>query len=366
MIPFNSLKPLIERHRPELDDAVRRVLDRAWFILGPEVEAFEAEFAAYHGPEYHAVAVANGTDAIELALRAGDIGPGDEVITTPLTAAATVCAIEQTGARPVLADVDPHSCTLSPEAVRAALTPHTRAVVPVHLYGYPADMPALLDVARPANLLVVEDCAQAHGAARGGRSVGTFGDAAAFSFYPTKNLGAFGDGGAVLTRDVGLARRVRRLRNYGQAERYQHLEKGVNSRLDDIQAAFLRVLLPHLDAHTQERRRLAELYRAGLESVTLPADGPELRHVYHLFVVRLPDRDGLQRRLAGRGVDTMCHYPRPVHLQPAYADLGFAAGSLPAAERAARAVLSLPLYVGLTAAQVAQVCAALACYQEAA
>jgi dTDP-4-amino-4,6-dideoxygalactose transaminase len=367
MIPFNDLRPLVERYRTEYEAAVGRVLDRAWFILGPEVEAFEDEFAGYHGPGYHAVAVGHGTDAIELALRAAGIGPGEEVITTALTAAATVCAIERAGARPVFADIDPHSCTLDSSAVHAAITPRTRAVVPVHLYGRPADMSGLLAVARPAGLLVIEDCAQAHGARLEGQPVGTFGDLAAFSFYPTKNLGAFGDAGAVLTADRALAERVRRLRNYGQTERYHHVEKGVNSRLDDLQAALLRVTLPHLEWHNEERRRLAGRYRRQLAGVGLPADGPGLRHVYHLFVVRHPDRDGLGRRLAQRGVGTMTHYPRPVHLQPAYAEFGAGPGSLPATERAAREVLSLPLYVGLTEDRVDAVCAAVAaCLKEAA
>jgi dTDP-4-amino-4,6-dideoxygalactose transaminase len=313
------------------------------------------------------VAVAHGTDAIELALRAAGIGAGDEVVTTPLTAVATVCAIERAGARPVFADVDPVTATLDPAAVRAALTPRTRAVVPVHLYGRPADMSGLLEVARSARLLVVEDCAQAHGARLAGRLVGTFGQMAAFSFYPTKNLGAFGDAGAVLTADAALAQRLRRLRNYGQAQRYHHVERGVNSRLDDLQAAVLRVSLAHLDEHNEERRRLAGRYRQQLRGVALPPDGPVLRHVYHLFVIRHADRDGLGRRLAGHGIGTMAHYPLPVHRQPAYADLGFGPGSLSAAERAAREVLSLPLYVGLSEADVDHVCAAVAeCCREAA
>jgi dTDP-3-amino-3,4,6-trideoxy-alpha-D-glucose transaminase len=367
LIPVHDLKPLVARNREEYAGAGRRVLDRAWFILGPEVEAFEAEFAGYHGSCHQAVGVAHGTDAIELALRASSVGPGDEVITTPLTAVATVCAIERSGARPVFADIDPGTCTLDPGAVRAAVTPRTRAVIPVHLYGRPANLRSLLAVARSAGLLVIEDCAQAHGARLEGQLVGTFGDLAAFSFYPTKNLGAFGDAGAVLTADPLLAERVRRLRNYGQSERYVHLEAGVNSRLDDLQAAFLRVALVHLEEHNAERRRLAARYRRQLRGVGLPADDAGVHHVYHLFVVRHPDRDRLRRQLAACGVGSMPHYPRPVHLQPAYAHLGFRLGSLPAAERAAAEVLSLPLYVGLTEVQVDTVCAAVAgCLKEAA
>jgi dTDP-4-amino-4,6-dideoxygalactose transaminase len=367
MIPFNDLRPLIARYRQAYEEGLRRVLDRGWFILGPEVEAFEAEFAAYHGAGYHAIAVGHGTDAIELALRAAGVGHGDEVITTPLTAVPTVCAIERAGARPVFADIDPHTCTLDPAAVQAAIRPSTRAMVPVHLYGRPADLAGLLAVARAAGLLVLEDCAQAHGARIDGQPVGTFGDLAAFSFYPTKNLGAFGDGGAVLTSDGALAERIRRLRNYGQADRYQHVERGQNSRLDEVQAALLRVTLAHLDEHNEERRRLAAHYRRFLKGVGLPAVGPALGHVYHLFVVRHPDRDGLRCRLAARGVGTGCHYPLPVHLQPAYADLGYGPGSFPMAERVAREVLSLPLYLGMSAADLDAVCGALVdCLQEAA
>jgi dTDP-4-amino-4,6-dideoxygalactose transaminase len=358
MIACNDLKPLHERLRGEFAAAVWRVLDRGWYILGPEVEAFEAAFAAYHGPGLHAVGVANGTDAIELALRATGVGPGDEVITVAHTAVATVCAVERAGAKPVLVDVDPVTCTIDPAAVRAAITPRTRAVVPVHLYGHPADMPALLEVARPANLLVVEDCAQAHGARLGARPVGTFGHLAAFSFYPTKNLGALGDGGAVLTDDPALAGRARRLRNYGQTDRYHHAERGVNSRLDELQAALLGVGLAYLDEHNAERRRLAGRYLNRLEGVTLSPERPGAHHVYHLFVVRHPRRDWLRQRLHALGVGTLIHYPIPAHLQPAYADLGYRPGSLPATERAAAEVLSLPLYVGLTDAEVDHVCAA--------
>ena len=364
MIPFNTLQPLVGQYRAEIDAALARVLDRGWFILGPEVEAFEAEFAAFHGPDQHAIAVANGTDALELALRAAGIGAGDEVITTPMTAVPTVCAIERAGAIPVFADIDPLTCNVNPAAIRAAITPRTRAVIPVHLYGRPADMPAILAIARPAGLLVIEDCAQAHGATIGGAPVGTFGDLAAFSFYPTKNLGAFGDGGAILTSDAALAATLRRLRNYGQGKQYQHLDRGVNSRLDDLQAAILRVLLARLPAHTDERRRIAAMYRARLGAICLAEPGADLGHVYHLFVVRHPRRDELRHWLTECGVGTNIHYPLPVHLQPAYADLGFAAGSLPHAEAAARELLSLPLSIGLSAADVETVCDAVASFPE--
>jgi dTDP-4-amino-4,6-dideoxygalactose transaminase len=361
LILFNDLRPLHASLRGEHEEAVRRVFSRSWYVLGPEVEAFEAEFAAYHGGG-HAVGVANGTDAIELALRAAGVGPGDEVLTVSHTAVATVCAIERAGARPTFVDIEPRTHTMDPRAVRAAITPRTRAVVPVHLYGHPADLDPLAEVAGRAGLLLIEDCAQAHGARYRGRPVGTFGHLAAFSFYPTKNLGALGDGGAVLTADAHLAERLRRLRNYGQAERYHHVERGMNSRLDEVQAALLRVNLARLDAHNDERRRLARLYRAHLSGLALPEvcpDEEQVRQVYHLFVVRHHRRDALRRRLQERGVGTLVHYPVPVHLQPAYADLGYRPGSLPETECAAREVLSLPLYVGLRDDEVEHVAACL-------
>jgi dTDP-4-amino-4,6-dideoxygalactose transaminase len=356
-VPFHDLRPQHEGLADDLRAAVHRVLGRGWFVLGPEVEAFEAAFAAYHGAP-HAVGVANGTDAVELALRAAGVGPGDEVITVAHTAVATVCAVERAGATPVLVDIDPHTFTLDVAAARAAVTPRTRAVVPVHLYGHPADLAGLTELARWAGLLLVEDCAQAHGARYRGRPVGTYGDLAAFSFYPTKNLGACGDGGAVLTRDAALAERLRRLRHYGQTDRYHHAERGVNSRLDEVQAAVLGVKLAALDRHNDARRALADRYRCGLAGVQVPGeypDGDAVRHVYHLYVVRHPRRDALRARLAERGVGTLVHYPVPVHRQPAYADLGYRPGSLPHTERAAREVVSLPLYPGLTAARQDQV-----------
>ncbi|MCI0457817.1 MAG: DegT/DnrJ/EryC1/StrS family aminotransferase [Gemmataceae bacterium] len=363
MIPFNNLKPAYNLHRNDYEAAMRRVFARGWFILGPELEAFEDEFAAYHGGG-HAVGVASGTDALELALRAASIGPGDEVITVSHTAVATVCAVERAGARPVLVDIDPLTYTIDPAAVRAAITPRTRAVIPVHLYGHPADLEPLRELTRAAGLCLLEDCAQAHGARYMGRPVGTFGDLAAFSCYPTKNLGAFGDAGAVLTTDALLAERVRRLRNYGQTQRYQHAQRGVNSRLDELQAALLRARLPYLDEHNAERARLASRYREQLAGVELPwpaLPGRAVEHAWHLFVVRHPARDALRRRLLAQGVETLIHYPVPIHLQPAYADLGYRAGSLPATERAAREVLSLPLYVGLGAARVDRVAEAVRC-----
>jgi dTDP-3-amino-3,4,6-trideoxy-alpha-D-glucose transaminase len=368
MISFHNLLPLQQNHAGELQAALQRVLDSGWYVLGPEVEAFEAAFAAYHSLP-HAVAVANGTDAIELALRAAGIGRGDEVITVAHTAAATVCAVERAGARPVLVDIDPNSYTMDPAAARAAVTSRTRALLPVHLYGHPADMLALGALAREAGLLLIEDCAQAHGARYDGKLVGTFGDLAAFSFYPTKNLGALGDGGAVLTRNAFLAERLRRLRNYGQAKRYHHLERGINSRLDEMQAAILRVKLAHMDEHNAVRRHLAEHYHAQLRGVSCPLPRPAalVHHVYHLYVIRHARRQWLAERLKAAGIETLIHYPVPVHLQPAYADLGYVAGSLPVTEQVAREVLSLPLYVGLKEKQVDRVCATInACWREVA
>ncbi len=345
-IPFNQLAPLYDLLADEIQPAVERVMASGWFILGPEVAAFEQEFAAYHGVK-HAVGVANGTDAIELALRVASVGPGDEVITVSHTAVATVCAIEQAGAVPVLVDIDPQSFTIDPAAIEAAITPRTRAIIPVHLYGHPAAIAPISEIAARHNLLLIEDCAQAHGARSNGQLVGTFGHLAAFSFYPTKNLGAYGDGGAILTNDDRFAERLRRLRSYGQTQRYIHAERGVNSRLDELQAAILRVKLRHLDEHNQQRRQIARIYDTHLREVMTPTEAPDVHHVYHLYVVRHGARDALMQALAQQGVGTLIHYPVPVHLQDAYDDLGYRPGSLPVTEQTAREILSLPMYIGL-------------------
>lgn len=360
MIAFNDLAVSQAALNEEITQAVQRVLARGWYVLGPEVDAFEKEFAAYHGVN-HAVTVANGTDAIELALRAAGIGPGDEVITVAHTAVPTVCAIERAGAKPVLVDIDPHTFTMDPISAAAAVTSRTAAIVPVHLYGHPADMPAILELAKAKNLLVIEDCAQAHGARLNGQLVGTFGDFAAFSFYPTKNLGACGDGGAILTNDQGRADRLKRIRTYGQTTRYQHAERGVNSRLDEIQAAILRVKLPVLNEQNGQRRELARRYASGLRSVAIPSENSTsypIEHVYHLYVIRDPRRDALRSRLEAAGIGTQIHYPVPVHLQPAYSDLTQGPGSLPVTERICREILSLPLYPGLSIDAVDQVACA--------
>lgn len=354
MIPFNDLKPLHALLAGELEEAALRVLNSGWYILGPELEAFEQAFADYHGVSC-AVGVANGTDAIELALRALGLGEGDEVITVAHTAVATVCAVERTGATPVLVDIDEATYTLDPKAAAAAVTRRTKAILPVHLYGHPADMEALMELASRHGLAVVEDCAQAHGARTGGRLVGTIGHLGAFSFYPTKNLGAYGDGGAVVTSDPVLAERVRRLRNYGQTDRYHHAERGQNSRLDEMQAAILRVKLAHLDGHNAVRRELAGEYSRRLAGVTVPVSRPGAEPVFHLYGVRHPRRDGLMSALREEGIGTLIHYPVPVHLQEAYRDLGYAPGALPVTERSAREILSLPLYVGLSPEALATV-----------
>jgi dTDP-3-amino-3,4,6-trideoxy-alpha-D-glucose transaminase len=357
-IPFNDLKSVHDLLAGEIQEAVLRVTHSGWYILGPEVETFEAEFAAYHGAA-HAIGVASGTDAIELALRAAAIGPGDEVITVSHTAVPTVCAIELTGAQPILVDIDPVTYTIDPDAVRAAITSRTRAIVPVHLYGHPVEMDTLSALAEQHNLLVVEDCAQAHGARYQGRLVGTWGHMGAFSFYPTKNLGAYGDGGAIITNDAQLADRLRRLRNYGQIRRYVNAERGLNSRLDEMQAAILRVKLAHLDAHNTQRRRLAAHYDHHLHGLEKPITVAGAEHAFHLYVVRHPQRDQLIESLAAQGIGTLIHYPIAVHQQEAYLDLGYAAGSLPVTERIVKQIVSLPLYVSLNTEQIGIVCDAI-------
>jgi dTDP-4-amino-4,6-dideoxygalactose transaminase len=359
MIPFNQLKPLHDLLADEIYAALRRVADSGWYILGPEVQAFETEFAAYHDVA-HAVGVANGTDALELALRAGDIGPGDEVITVSHTAMATVTAIESTGATPILVDIAAGRFTLDPERVRPAINKRSRAILVVHLYGCPADMNALQALADEHNLLLIEDCAQAHGARYRGQKVGAIGQMGAFSFYPTKNMGAYGDGGAVITNDDKLADKLRKLRNYGQTTRYTHQSRGTNSRLDELQAAILRVKLKHLDAHNQRRREIAALYDQHLRGVVLPGAAHHAHHIYHLYVIRDARRDQLMAELKARDIGTLIHYPIPVHLQESHRDLGLGIGSLPRSEEAAREILSLPLYIGLSDADVLRVCAAIA------
>lgn len=339
-VPFTDLH--LGADAPDVRDAIERVIARGWFVLGPELEAFEREFAERSGAR-HAVGVGTGTDALMLVLRALGIGPGDEVVTAPVSAAYTALAIMMVGARPVFADLDDERLTLDPRAAAAAITPRTRALMPVHLYGQAADMGPLVALAARHGLAIVEDCCQAHLATAAGAPVGTMGVAGAFSFYPTKNLGALGDGGAIVTGDAALADRLRRLRNGGQRDRYHHLEPGVNSRLDELQAAILRARLPWLPEWTARRRHLARLYRRALDGAPL-AVPPELDpgHVYHLFVVRTATREALQAHLAAAGVGTLVHYPVPIPRQPALA--GADPAACPVADRVCREVLSLPLY----------------------
>jgi dTDP-4-amino-4,6-dideoxygalactose transaminase len=342
-VPFLSLA--LGEDEADVRTAIDRVVARGWYVLGPELEAFEAEFAAASGASF-AVGVGTGTDAIALALRALGIGPGDEVITTPLSAAFTALAVMMTGARPVFADVDPDRLTLDPGRVAALVGPRTRALLPVHLYGQAADMDGLERVAARHALAIVEDCCQAHLSTAHGRPVGTIGAAGAFSFYPTKNLGALGDAGAVVTSDRALAERIRRLRNGGQVDRYRHEEPGVNSRLDELQAAVLRAKLPRLGRATARRRALAARYRDRLAGTSVvPVPEVDHGHVYHLFVVRSPARDALQAHCAGRGIDTLIHYPIAIPRQPAFASIDPA--PCPLADRAAAEVLSLPLWPAL-------------------
>lgn len=345
--------------RADLDAAYARVVDRSWMILGPELEAFEAAFAAYCGAD-HAVGVGNGLEALILALRAAGIGPGDEVIVPAHTFIATWLAVEAAGARPVPVEVDPATLTLTAETAAAAVTPRTRAVIPVSLYGHPVEISPILALAERHGLFVLEDAAQSHGARDHGRRIGSLAHATTFSFYPTKNLGALGDGGAVVTSDARLAERLRLLRNYGSRAKYSHEIAGVNSRLDELQAAFLSARLKRLDAANARRRVLAERYDARLAGtdLILPSRASWAEPVYHLYVVRSPARDALQARLAAAGIETLIHYPTPCHLQPAFAHLGLKPGALPLAERLAGEVLSLPLHPGMTLDEVDQVCAA--------
>lgn len=356
MIPFLDLKALNQSLAPELEAALARVLDSGWYILGQEVEAFEAEFAAYCQAD-QAIGVANGLDALHLILRAYDIGPGDEVIVPANTYIATWLAVSYAGARPVPVEPLAASYNMDPAAIEAAITSRTRAVMPVHLYGQTADMDPILALAERHDLKVIEDAAQAHGATYHGRRAGNLGHAAGFSFYPGKNLGALGDGGAITTSDPLLADRLRLLRNYGSRSKYRNEEKGFNSRLDELQAAFLRAKLTRLEAGNERRRQIAERYLGALGGLglLLPQVAPGNVSCWHLFVVRCAKRDQFQAALAEAGVQTVIHYPVPPHLQPAYAELGYADGSFPLSEAVHRQVLSLPMGPAMSDSQVNQV-----------
>ena len=351
MIPQTDPHASYLAHKGEIDRAISAVLDRGRYILGPEVEAFEREFAVYLGVK-HIIGVGSGTDALRLALESAGVRAGDTVATVSHTAVATVAAIELAGAIPVLVDIDPATFTIDCSRLEGVLRARrVSAIVPVHLYGHPANMPAIVELARRYQTTVIEDCAQSHGAFVDGRKTGSFGAAAAFSFYPTKNLGALGDGGAIGTNDSGIAERARLLREYGWTPRYVSQIPGMNTRLDELQAAILRVKLRYLDLGNARRREIAAAYSAGLRHVRLPADNAG--HVFHQYVVRSQDRDALRAKLAAVGVGTLLHYPVPVHLQPAYARLEH--GALPETESASREVLSLPMYPELEDAAVALV-----------
>ena len=355
-VPFIDLTAAYESQRAQIDRAVQRVMAGGWYILGKEVLRFEEGFGAFCNSE-HTVGVASGTDALLLALKAYDIGPGDEVITVSHTAVATAAAIELSGARPVFIDVDPLTYTLDPSQLPGALTSCTRAIIPVHLYGQPANMDPIRAFAEAHDLIIIEDCAQAHGAKYGGHLTGSMGHAAAFSFYPTKNLGAAGDGGAIICRDERIAERLRELRQYGWQQRYISEEVGYNSRLDELQAAILRVKLQNLTHDNNARRRAAAHYNQLLQDLPLhlPQERSDSQHVYHLYVVQTPDREALRAFLGKRGVATAVHYPVPVHLQPAYKRHGYERGSLPVSERLADSVLSLPMFPQISELQVSLV-----------
>lgn len=344
-IPFLELNPTYEELRGELDAAYHRVMDSGWYLLGKELENFEEEFARYCEVR-HCVAVGNGLDALHLILRAYGIGSDHEVLVPSFTFIATWLAVSYAGATPVPVEVDPRTCNLDPARIEAAITSRTKAIMPVHLYGQPAAMQAILKLAQHHGLKVIEDSAQAQGAMCGGRRAGGLGDAAGTSFYPGKNLGAFGDAGAVTTNDAALADRVRALRNYGSKTKYYYDFKGFNSRVDELQAAFLRAKLKKLDDWNRRRRAVAAIYLRELREVpdlTLPSIAPGMESVWHIFAVQHPRRDALQQELAKAGVGTLIHYPVPPHLSDAYAELNLKPGSLPIAERLARTVLSLPM-----------------------
>lgn len=348
-IPLVDLKAQYAAIHPEIDAAMRRVVTNASFILGEEVASFEREFASFCRIN-HCVGVASGTAALHLALLACGIGPGDEVVTTAHTFISTAQAVSRTGAKPVFVDIEKNGYNMDPDQVEGAITPRTKALLPVHLYGQPADMGSMMEIARRHHLRVIEDAAQAHGAEYHGKRVGTLGHVACFSFYPGKNLGAYGDGGAVVTGDAEIADRVRLLRNHGRKGKYEHLVEGYGERLDALQAAILRAKLPYLEGWNERRRRHAGRYRqmlAGLP-LMLQADVQDTSPVYHLFVVRTESRDELQARLKAEGIETGIHYPIPLPLQQVYRHLGYKAGDFPRTEQAAREILSLPLFPEMT------------------
>ena len=360
MIPFVDLKGQYENIKAEIEPAVLNALDSGQFVLGKEVAAFEEEFASYQQGQF-AVGVNSGTSALHLALLAAGVGPGDEVITVSCTFVATVAAIDYAGARPIYVDVDPITLNMDPGKIEAAITSKTKAILPVHLHGQPADMDAIMEIGKRHGLRVIEDAAQAHGAEYKGRRVGSIGDLGCFSFYPGKNLGAYGEGGMVVTNNEDFADRVRVLRDWGQEEKYHHVHKGFNYRMEGVQGAILRVKLRHLDAWTASRRQNAKLYSNLLaeSGVEIPVEMDYAKHVYHVYAVRSSERDSLQKSLQAREIQTGIHYPIPVHLQKAYAEFRDNQADLPVTERVVTELLSIPMYPELQEAQVRLVCEAI-------
>ncbi len=364
-VPFVDLRAQYASIREEVHQAMDRVLQRTDFILGQDVEAFEEEFAAYCGARY-GIGVDSGTSALELILRAYDLGPGDEIIAPANTFIATVLAISYVGATPILVDADPHTLSMDPALVEAAITPRTKAIMPVHLYGHPADMDAIMAIADRHDLVVIEDASQAHGARYKGQRVGSLGHAAAFSLYPAKNLGAYGDAGILVTDDAQIADTLRMLRNYGQRVKYHHDLVGYNRRLDTLHAAVLRVKLRHLDDWSAARRSHAARYSqllADVPGVTLPGQAQDVEPVFHLYVIQVEQRDELRAFLAEQGIATGIHYPVPIHLQPAYRHLGYQEGDFPVTEASARHMLSLPMYPELPDEAIQRVVQAIRAFQ---
>jgi dTDP-4-amino-4,6-dideoxygalactose transaminase len=355
VIPFVDLKAQYASIKTEVNAAIQGILDSCQFTLGSEVAAFEQEFAAYSQAAF-GIGVNTGTSALHLALLAAGVGPGDEVITVPFTFIATASAIDYTGAKPVFVDIDPKTYTMDPSKLEAAITPKTKAIIPVHLYGQPADMDPIMEIARRHKLIVLEDACQAHGAEYKGKRVGSIGDMAAFSFYPGKNLGAYGEGGMVTTSNPEFNKTIRMLRDWGAEKKYHHVLKGYNFRLEGIQGAVLRVKLKYLDQWTEARRAAAARYDELLAgAVQTPAARPDVRHVYHVYAIRTQNRQAWQDALLAQGIQSGIHYPIPVHLQPAFAELGYKPGDFPHSEKAANEVLSLPMFPELTTSQTTEV-----------
>lgn len=356
MIPFLDLKAQYREIKPQVDAAVARVIESAQFVLGPEVAAFEERFAAYCGVR-HCVAVNSGTSALHLALLAAGVGPGDEVITVSMTFVATTAAILYCGAKPVFVDVDPDTWTMDPNLVKAAITPRTKAILPVHLHGLMADMDPIIEVADRAGLIVIEDAAQAHGSEYRGLRAGSIGDIGCFSFYPGKNLGAYGEAGAAVTNSSDLARQLALLRDWGQESKYSHVLPGYNFRMDGMQGAVLNVKMAYIESWTEARQAVASHYDRLLACAQFkrPAPPPHCRHVYHVYAVEVEHRDQVQKALSAAGIGTGIHYPVPVHLQKAYGELGYGRGDFPVTEAIANRFLSLPIYAELQPEQVANV-----------